>query len=521
LSKFWFAESRLQVRRATLDSRSAFELPTTRVLDAFTSGGAQQAGGRQATEIEAATDIDYARRGHSIRLGALLEGGTYQSDTRSNYLGTFTFTSLAEFNAGRPANYTRRSGNPRVAYSQWQAGVYVQDDWRVRKNLTLNMGTRQELQTHIDQQSNFAPRAGITWSPFKNGRTTIRAGGGLFYDWLDADVYEQTLRVDGTHQQDVVVVNPGYPVPFGGGALQQVLPQSVYRLSDGLVMPARAVGLVALTQQISPSFGVNVSYNRANGWDRFRGRNVNAPLNGVRPDPAFGNVTEVESTARMRTESVNVGMNYSIPKRKMFLFANYAWNRQRNDSDGPFSLPADNYNPGAEWGRAAGVPSHIFSGVLNTNLTKNLRFGTSIAARTGSPYTITTGRDDNGDTVFNDRPAGIPRNSVTAPGTWDVASRLTYAFGFGERKQRAGPGGQQMVVIRGGPGGGAGDLLGAMPGGGADGKRVRFELFIAAANIFNHVNPMGYSGVMTSPFFGRPTAAGPARKIDLGMRIGF
>jgi hypothetical protein len=74
-------------------------------------------------------------------------------------------------------------------------------------------------------------------------------------------------------------------------------------------------------------------------------------------------------------------------------------------------------------------------------------------------------------------------------------------------------------MIRGG--GGAGDLLGAMPGGGAEGKRVRLELFVGASNILNVVNPIGYSGVMTSPFFLQPTAAMPARKIDIGVRIGF
>ena len=64
---------------------------------------------------------------------------------------------------------------------------------------------------------NLAPRGGVTWSPFKNGKTTVRAGGGLFYEWLDADTFEQTLRVDGTRQQDLVIVNPGYPDPFAGG----------------------------------------------------------------------------------------------------------------------------------------------------------------------------------------------------------------------------------------------------------------------------------------------------------------
>ena len=95
--------------------------------------------------------------------------------------------------------------------------MFVQDDWRARKNLTLSAGLRQEIQTHLGDEWNLAPRGGLTWSPFKSGRTTVRAGGGVFYDWLEADVYEQTLRVDGERQQDLVVRSPGYPDPFAGG----------------------------------------------------------------------------------------------------------------------------------------------------------------------------------------------------------------------------------------------------------------------------------------------------------------
>jgi hypothetical protein len=520
LSRLWFAESRLQIRRADSVSASGFEVPTIRVLDAFTSGGAQQAGGRRSTEVEYATDIDYAKRGHALRMGTLVEGGQYRSDSRTNYLGTFTFPSLADYNAGRPATYTRRSGDPLVDYSHWQAAFYVQDDWRARKNLTVNAGVRQELQTHLPGHRNLAPRGGLTWSPFKNGKTTVRAGGGLFYEWLDADTYEQTLRVDGARQQDLVIVNPGYPDPFSGGQSQQVLPPGKFVLADHLVMPKRALGLVALTQQISPTFGVNVSYSHTNGWDRFRGRNVNAPLNGVRPDPSLGNITDVESTARLRADSANVGLNFNLPKRRLFLFANYGFNRQLSDADGPFSLPASSYDLAAEWGRVTGVPRHIASAVMNTNLTTNVRIAVSASARSGTPYTITTGRDDNGDTVFNDRPAGVSRNSLTSHGMWDAAARLTYAFGFGEKPPSTAGGGGQMVVIR-SVGGGAGDLLGGLSGGGAENKRIRIELFASASNLFNNVNPLGYSGVMTSPFFGQPTAAGPARKIDVGMKIGF
>ena len=518
LSKLWFAESRLQVRRVDNQNSSDFERATVRVLDAFTAGGAQMAGGRETTEVEYATDIDFARRGHSMRMGTLVEGGWYRSDNLTNYLGTFTFASLDDYSAGRPSNFTQRVGNPLVSYQNWQAGLYYQDDWRVKKNLTLSFGVRQELQTHLDDRWNFNPRLGVTWSPFKSGKTTIRAGGGWFSDWLESDVYEQTLRVDGTRQQDLIVLNPGYPDPFSGGAAQEILPTSKYLLADNLVMPRRLVGLFAVTQQLSPLFSVNASYSHTNGEDRFRGRNINAPIGGVRPDVALGTVTQVESTARLQNDQMSVGLNVNIPRSRTFVFANYAYNNQRNDADTAFSLPADSYDLAAEWGRASGIPRHIASAVLNTNLTRSIRFGVSTAARSGAPYTITTGRDDNGDTVFNDRPAGIGRNTVTGAANWDVAARLTYSFGFGQRPQSTGPQGQ-MIMIR--AGGGAGDLLGAMPGSGADNKRIRLELFIAASNVFNTVNPMGYSGVMTSPFFGVATAAGPARKIDLGMKIGF
>jgi hypothetical protein len=191
-----------------------------------------------------------------------------------------------------------------------------------------------------------------------------------------------------------------------------------------------------------------------------------------------------------------------------------------SDADGAFSLPASSYDPGAEWGRVTGVPRHIASAVMNTNLTKAVRLAVSTSARGGAPYNVTTGRDDNGDTVFNDRPAGVARNSLTSHAFFDVAARVTYAFGFGEKPPSTAGGGGQMIMIR-SVGGGAGDLLGGLGGGGADNKRLRIELFASASNLLNNVNPLGYSGVMTSPFFRQPTAAAPARKIDVGMKIGF
>jgi hypothetical protein len=519
----WFAESRVQLHWTSNDTRSDVEAPTVRVLDAFTSGGAQQSGGRASTELDWATTIDWAHGRHAVRMGTELEGGSYRSDSATNYLGAYTFPSLTDFEAGRPATYMRRTGDPLVEYTLWQAGVFVQDDWRARKNLTLSGGLRQELQTHLGDTLNLAPRAGLTWAPFTNGKTTVRAGGGIFYDWLDADTYEQTLRVDGVKQEDLVIRNPAYPGPPGTGSDAQRDPPGKYILAANLVMPERLLTNVGVSHQVSSSFTFNVNVTHSRGSWRLRGRNINPPgPDGARTDPSFGNITQVESTGRSRGTSLGFGGNYMAPSRRLFVFANCAWLHQENDADGPFSLPADNHNPGAEWGPASGVPHYLASAIVNLSVTKSVRVGVSAAARSGTPYTITTGSDANGDTVFNDRPAGVGRNSAWTAASWDMAARASYTFGFGQRVASAGgPGGTPVVIVRRVGGDSAGDLLNGMPGGSAGNKRIGFELYVSAQNLLNHVNPIGYSGVMTSPFFGQPTAAAPARKLDLGVKILF
>jgi len=106
-----------------------------------------------------------------------------------------------------------------VEYFNAQTAIYVQDDIRVRKSLTLSPGVRYEVQTHLKDRGNIGPRMGVTWAPFKNGRTTLRGSFGVFYNWLNANTYEQTLRVDGLRQRDLFIVNPAYPDPGTSGTI--------------------------------------------------------------------------------------------------------------------------------------------------------------------------------------------------------------------------------------------------------------------------------------------------------------
>ena len=101
LGRRTFATSRLELNWTRTASHANIEAPTIQVADAFTSGGAQVAGGRHDLDFEFASDIDHIRGMHSIRAGVLLEGGSFRTDDSANYLGTYSFTSLAAYDAGQ------------------------------------------------------------------------------------------------------------------------------------------------------------------------------------------------------------------------------------------------------------------------------------------------------------------------------------------------------------------------------------------------------------------------------------
>lgn len=529
--KRFFNETRLQIGLSSNESRAVFEGQTVRVLDAFTGGGAQTRGGRDTANLEFASNLDYTKGRHSMRFGFLVEGQWVTSDQQSNYLGTFTFASLEDYAARRPLTYTIRTGNPLVEYSQWQLGFFAQDDWRARPNLTISMGVRQESQANLDDALNVAPRFGFSWSPFKSGKTVVRGSAGLFYDWLDAQTYEQVLQVDGVRQIETVVRNPGYPSPLEGGILQQALPGSKYVLDDGLTMPYSARVSLGLQQQLRPQLGANVLYAFSRGYNRFRGVNINAPdisFGGRRPDPSFGNITEVQATGGQRQHMVHAGLNYMLPAKRTFFFVNYTLNHTENDSNGPFALPADNYNLEAEWGPAAGMARHSVNGNLSTMFFNRINVNLNAVWRSGAPYNITTGRDGNGDTVVNDRPIGVGRNSARGDSTFTLGGMLSYAIGFGRRGAEGGAGGTTVIMRDGGAvpamaAAGGGQQVVMMGGGpiGPDADRYSMNLFVQFDNVLNTVNPMGYSGVMTSALFGRPTGTAPARSIRIGARFRF
>jgi hypothetical protein len=199
-----------------------------------------------------------------------------------------------------------------------------------------------------------------------------------------------------------------------------------------------------------------------------------------------------------------------VASRRGSATINYELASALNDADDPFSLPADSRQPSAEWGPARNDVRHRVTASLHAGTWNGLKLDTRIVASSAPPYTITTGRDDNDDAVVNDRPAGVGRNS--ARGAWQraIGTRLTWRRGFGP----------PATGVSGFSSSSAGDVTLVVGPQGAV-KRLTLILYVDAQNVFNQVNYINYSGVMTSPFFGRPTAAAASRQLQLGAQFVF
>jgi hypothetical protein len=290
---------------------------------------------------------------------------------------------------------------------------------------------------------------------------------------------------------------------------------------------------------------VSATYSYLRGSRLARGLNLNAPIDGVRPDPALADVIEVVSDAASRQHqlqldaSVNPGALLPVlngPRiswKRITVFANYTLASLQNNTDGPFSVPPTG-NLATEWGPAGGGTAPGASGLsvpgvfvlggataatdirsrlnlaINNQVIRNVLLSLNLNTSTAPPYTLLTGRDDNGDGIFNDRPPGVGRNTLRASGQATLGMMAGYLFSFGRRAPLP-PG----IGIFGG--GGAIQVRSIDQGT----ARYRLQVFVQAQNLTNEKNYLGYSGTLTSPFFGRPTAVSGMRKIDAGMSLSF
>ncbi len=551
LSTRFIHETRFEITQNHNTTNPITQSRAINVLDAFSSGGSQNVSDTNDRSFLFGNTLIFNSKGFTFKTG--IQGDYFRNRiyNANNFLGTYTFSSLDAYLAGKPTTFTMNRGNPLIFVTQFEMGAFVQTDIKLSNRLLISPGMRYQIQSHLSDYNNFDPRVSLSYQLSKT--SVLRLGAGLFHQTFSVGNYQQLQQLDGTHQTQIVIRNPSFPDPFVGG-IEQSIPGSIRVKSGGLVTSYTNNISASVEKSLKSGATISVAYDFIRGNHVFRSRNINAPLPGslARPDPALGNILQLESSGLSSFNGLTVGFRTRI-LGSWNLFTNYSLSTSYNDTDGAFSQPANNYDLHSEWGRSPDNQRHHFQGGINGRLPWNLQFNTNLRWNTGRPYNITTGFDDNGDTVLNDRPFGVQRNAFQGPGMFDSSMSLSktinvfkgeagapgQAEGFpGDGGGGRGGGGGFGGGGRGGGGGGGGARGGgggggrfggggAGRGGGRGGNRgnqaggTTATFFVQVQNVMNHRNFNNPSGVMTSPFFGKSTTAQSPRQVELGIRFNF
>ncbi len=581
--------------------------PTINVIGAFTGGGSS--GGLQTDhtdryELQNYTSVALGK--HFLKFGGRVRIGHEVSTSGAGFNGSFTFPGLTLADCqqnscmysyqtaaqalanGDPTapgaiqfslNASPSGGVPTIPVTVADAGLYVQDEWKVLPNVTLSYGLRFETQNAIHDHGDWAPRVAIAWgldgTDKKAAKTVLRAGYGLFYDRFDEGLVLNTDRLNGvTQQQFIVAGSNDRPIEFFPTVppVDQLPPSqttpTIYQINSRLRSPYIMQSAVSVERQLTKIANVSVSYLNSRGVHQFLSLNANAPLpgtpfsSGPRPDPNGGNIYQYVSEGIFKQNQLLTNFNVRAGT-KLSLFGFYSLNYANSDASGASSFPSNQYDVAADYGPASfNVRHRVFFGG-----TVGLRYGFRLSPfmifNSGNPYNVTVGQDLNGDSLFNDRPAfaanvsgtclsptqachyavpdqtytPIPVNFLVGPDRFTLNLRLSKTFGFGPEKKgatgaQAGGGGPPGGgVFGGGPRGGGGGGRGG-PGGfdlGSSNRRYSLTFSVNARNVLNRENLATPVGNLSSPLFGRSNglAGGPFsggasnRRIELQASFSF
>ena len=554
-------EASFQYIRRRTSLVSSDNSPTIRVLDAFTSGGANVGNAfNKEDRLEFQDFLTVVHRNHLIKLGARVRNVHVFDASPGNFAGTFTFTSLDQYrdtilhvSGAGPTQFSIAGGDPNAEVRRTDVGLFAQDDWRLHPNLMVSIGLRYETQTNISDKGDLAPRFSFAYSPGASAKTkpktVYRGGFGVFYDRFSEGLTLQSHRFNGVNQLQFVVTDPAIlnqavftpdgqvtNVPTVQSLIDFLQPQTIRVVSPALRAPRTAQLALSVERQLPYKTVLSATYVYSRTSRLLRSRNINAPVGGIRPDPTAGNIFDYESTGRFNQNQflINFRSNFS---ERISLFGNYALGRSKSDSDGAGTFPANQYDLSGEYGNALADIRRRF--VLGGNIKAPLGLSLSpfITFRSGVPFNITTGLDNNGDALFTDRPSFatslsepgiiitrfgafdptpepgdtiIPRNYGRGPSFFVTNLRIAKEFVFGGANKpkhiKAAQSGDNSNRTGTNSPFSAGSAQGGGGGGDDDEGRYKLQLSVQIRNMFNHTNGGTPIGNLSSPLFGGPVS---------------
>jgi len=473
-----------------------FDRPTTSthggaqtvVSGAFTGGGAQADGKRTEYHFDGTDVLSYSSGTHTVNMGIDVPDISRRGeDDFTNRQGTYTFGSLAAYEAGQPSTYLLQTGQGHLVFLEKVLSGFIEDNIRLKPNFSVSLGLRYYWQNYFhDDPNNLAPRFGFAYSPSKNSKTVIRGGAGVFFDRSGPRPIADLLHFDGVQLLRFIVNNPSYPITQAELA---AVPTSVVALDPRAHIPYTMQYSAGVERQITAKSTLSAMYIGSRGIDLFRSIDSNAPLPpnySGRPDPNLGQDREIQSGGYQKSNALEVTFRGS-PVKFLTGQVQYTFSKTLNNSSGITFFPANSYDPAGDWALSDNDRRHKFDLLGTAQVGKMFVLGMALSLYSGKPVDITTGVDNNHDGVINDRPAGVARNTMPGPGLINLDLSLAHDF-----------------------------LLSKSPD-----NAKKLTLSVNSFNVLNHVNDVTYVGVVTSPHFGSPVAAQPPRRFQFDAQFKF
>jgi carboxypeptidase family protein len=546
-------ETHFQWRRVRNEQAASYLTPTVTVQGAFTTGGNSSGISQDHEDNLELQNYSTATAGsHTLRFGVRLRSYRDANVSTSGANGTYTFTSIANYQAGTASQYSATLiSNPRADAILFDGALFFEDDWRVNPNLTLGLGLRFEGQNRIHDHADWAPRFSLAWSPWHTGnkpaKTVVRAGYGWFYNRFTvpnffgsaagAPYVVQAIHNNLINQRSYVVDNPDFYDPDAPATPSQVISAGTsvpyYNTIDPHFHAALDMqGGVGVDRQIVKGITGNITYLYTQGVHQYLTDNITAPTFDPTTYAITGSIPSVYDY-QFQSGGVykqnQVIMSASVRWKKLGLNGSYTFNVAKSDTQGVTSQPSIERNPGFDYGRASFDVRHRAFLLGTYTAPHGVIFAPLLVAQSGTPYNLTIGRDLTGNNQFNARPAyGVcgapdvietrygcldtnpmgkgeriaPYNIGTGPANFVLHMRVSKVVGVGPHIKAAADGNTMQtgnsVNGRGLSSGGAPIRLDA-----TEARRFNLTFAVVALNVLNVVNLAPPNGVMTSPLFGK------------------
>jgi hypothetical protein len=472
----------------------AVEAPRIVVQGNFTRGSAQNSQLRSEYNLRFSDKVTWVHGSHTLTFGVNVPHLSRRViDDRTNASGTYTYSSLANFEANQPSGFSLSQGQVRFVFPQQEAGGFFQDQIKLTPRFSLTPGIRYDWQNFLRSQArNFAPRVSFALVLDPQSELVLRGGGGVYYDRPGGGPLQDIARYGTARRQLLRISSQQQQLcnPITLCVDLAALPPSLVERAPGIQTPYSVAYGFSLDRRVGQkaTVSVNVWSHRTNA--AFRSVDINAPL-----PPAYRTRpnSRVSQLRQMQSAGKNIGNGVSVNYRGMYNkyfsgFAQYTWSKWESNTDGISWFPQNQFDPNAEWSKASWDQRQRFGFYGMFNPKSLLNIGAGIFANSGRPWTVLTGEDNFGTELFNARPEGIARNSETGPGYADLDLRWGYDFKLRPAEKDDSP------------------TLG---------------ISASSFNVLNHVNGSYVDNVQGSQDFAQVTSADPPRRMQIAMRFVF